>query len=92
LKRELGDDAHILKEVQSIKTGFALYTDSLVNLSTLEGHKERLSLGIQDCTIERREEWTIYKVNNVPRSVQTLGITILIAQEHLIRAISEVTG
>jgi hypothetical protein len=92
LKRELGDDAHILKEVQSIKTGFALCTDSLADLSTLEGHKERLSLGIQDCTIERREEWTTYRVDNVPRSVQTLGIAILIAQEHLIRAISEATG
>jgi hypothetical protein len=53
--------------------------DSLVDLSTLEGYKERLSLRIQDCIIERREEWITYRVNNVPRLVQTLGITILIA-------------
>jgi hypothetical protein len=53
--------------------------DSLADLSTLEGYKERLSLRIQDCIIERREEWTTYKVNNVSRSVQTLGIAILIA-------------
>jgi hypothetical protein len=53
LRGELGDDAHILKEVQAMKTSFALYTDSLTDLDALEGHKEKLSLGIQNYTIER---------------------------------------
>jgi hypothetical protein len=55
-----------------MKIGFALYIDSLTDLDTLEGHKEKLFLGIQNCTIEWREEWTTYKVDNVPRSIRTL--------------------
>jgi hypothetical protein len=46
LRGELGDDAYILKEVQATKTSFALYIDSLTDLDALEGHKEKLSLGI----------------------------------------------
>lgn len=92
LKGELGDDAHILKEVQATKTGFALCTDSLTDLDALEGHKEKLSLGIQNCTIERREEWTTYRVDNVPRSIRTLEGSQETSPEQLTVAIAEATG
>jgi hypothetical protein len=65
LRGELRDDAYILKEVQATKTGFALYIDSLTDLDALEGYKEKLSLDIQNCTIEWREEWITYRVDNV---------------------------
>jgi hypothetical protein len=92
LRGELGDDAHILKEVQATKTGFALCTDSLTDLDALEGHKEKLSLGIQNCTIERREEWATYRVDNVPRSIRTLEGSQETSPEQLTVAIAEATG
>jgi hypothetical protein len=46
LRGELGDDAYILKEVQVTKTSFALCINSLIDLDTLEGYKEKLSLSI----------------------------------------------
>ena len=54
LKGELGTDAHILKEIQATKTGFALCTDSLTDLETLEKHSDKLASAIQDCKIERQ--------------------------------------
>jgi len=38
LKKHLGDKAHLLKEVQAVKTGFALCTDSLDDLDSLYEH------------------------------------------------------
>jgi hypothetical protein len=56
LRGELGDDTYILKEVQVTKTSFALYINSLIDLDALKGYKEKLSLDIQNYTIEWREE------------------------------------
>jgi hypothetical protein len=38
LKRHLGPDSKALREVQEVKTGFALYTSSPEALATLESH------------------------------------------------------
>jgi hypothetical protein len=46
LKGQLRDDAHILKEVQAIKTSFALCINSLIDLDALEGYKGKISLNI----------------------------------------------
>jgi hypothetical protein len=65
----LGTDAPVLKEIQATKTGFALYTDSLADLETLERHSGRLAVAIQDCKIERQTKWTTYRIDNVPRII-----------------------
>ena len=54
LKGVLGTDAPVLKEIQATKTGFALCTDSLTDLETLEKQSDRLASAIQDYKIERQ--------------------------------------
>jgi hypothetical protein len=50
----LGTDAPVLKEIQATKTGFALCTDSLIDLETLKRHSGRLAVAIQDYKIKRQ--------------------------------------
>ena len=49
LRRELGGQAHLLKEVQTVKTGYALCTGSLEDLTALETHKDRISRMVGAC-------------------------------------------
>jgi len=60
IKRRLGENTYLLKEVQAIKTGFALCTDSLAGLMALKEHINSLIDSISNCTIKR-----INNVNNV---------------------------
>ena len=72
LKRSLGEHAHLLKEVLSVSTGFALCADSMESLTALESHTDTMTNTINNCKIERQAPWTTYRIDNVPRSVRTL--------------------
>lgn len=72
LKNRLGEDSALLKEVQEVKSGFALCTDSLEALAALEKHTESIARLFSDCTVERQPIWTTYRLTNVPRTVNTL--------------------
>lgn len=67
LRCQLGTNA--LKEVQTIKTGFALCPASLEALSTLEAQKEVISAYFGNCQIERSSHWISYRVTNLPRNI-----------------------
>jgi hypothetical protein len=72
LKRHLGPDSKALCEVQEVKTGFALCTSSPEALATLESHVKGILQIIPDSTIERQQQWTTYRLHNIPRTVRTL--------------------
>ncbi|APA06668.1 hypothetical protein sscle_02g014380 [Sclerotinia sclerotiorum 1980 UF-70] len=69
LKKVLGPNASLLREVQKVKTGFALCTSSTTNLLALEKQKAIISSAIGDCKIEAQEKWTIYRLNYVPKEI-----------------------
>ncbi|APA07556.1 hypothetical protein sscle_03g023260 [Sclerotinia sclerotiorum 1980 UF-70] len=69
LFKVLGPNASLLREVQEVKTGFALCTSSTANLLALEKQKAIISSAIGDCKIEAQEKWTIYRLNYVPKKV-----------------------
>jgi hypothetical protein len=54
LKGSLGPNAHLLKEVLEVPSGFALCTSSLENLAALQLHTELISNSIADCQVERQ--------------------------------------
>src|SRR5271165_2710685 len=60
LKSRLGEQATLLKEVQAVKSGFALCTNSLEDLTALEKSIVLIGQLIGDCTIERQTKWTTY--------------------------------
>jgi hypothetical protein len=60
LKNQLGDKAYLLKEVQAVKTGFALCTDSLDDLDSLYKHASEIEQKIGHCTVEKQTKWTTY--------------------------------
>jgi hypothetical protein len=74
LKRSLREHAHLLKEVLSVSTGFALCSDSMESLTALELHTDIMTKSIGNCKIERQAPWTTYRIDNVPRSVTTLDL------------------
>jgi hypothetical protein len=53
LQDRLGEQATLLKEVQVVKTGFALCTNSLEDLTALEKSANIITQLISECTIER---------------------------------------
>jgi hypothetical protein len=53
LQDRLGEQATLLKEVQAVKTGFALCTNSLEDLTALEKSANIITQLIGECTIER---------------------------------------
>src|SRR5438876_848079 len=55
LKRQLRGDAYLLKEVQEIKTGFALCMESATALAALELHTNSMADAIADCKIEKQQ-------------------------------------
>src|ERR1700726_2099779 len=73
LKRLLREDAYLLREVQETATGFALCARSANTLTQLETYLEAMTKAISNCKIEKRQEWTTYRLNYVPRSVQTFN-------------------
>lgn len=73
LKRQLGTHSSLLKEVQATKTGFALCTNSDTDLTALEKHSDIITNTIQDCTIEKQQQWTTYRLDYVPRTVTILN-------------------
>ena len=54
LKRSLGEHAPLLKEVLSVRTGFALCTDSMESLTALESHTDTMTKTISNCKIKRQ--------------------------------------
>ncbi|KAJ8069815.1 hypothetical protein OCU04_000230 [Sclerotinia nivalis] len=53
LKGQLGNDTKLLKEVQAINTRFALYTNSLANLTALENLSNIIEKVFETCKIEQ---------------------------------------
>lgn len=68
-KRRLGLDTSLIKEVQEVSSGYALVTS---NLEKLQSYSEEIAKIFTDCTIKRATNWTIYRLNNIPRSVTLL--------------------
>jgi hypothetical protein len=69
LRAQLGINSNALKEVQTIKTGFALCPASMEALSILEAQKEVISIYFGNCQVERSSRWTSYRVTNLPRKI-----------------------
>jgi hypothetical protein len=97
LKNTLGKHAHLLKEVLSTNSGFALCTDSIESLTALELHTEELAKTVGDCRIERQAPWTTYRIDDIPRTVRTLDKSNNIQNEEvtdriLYEAICDATG
>ncbi|APA13903.1 hypothetical protein sscle_12g086730 [Sclerotinia sclerotiorum 1980 UF-70] len=97
LKKVLGPNASLLKEVQEVKTGFALCTSSTANLLALEKQKAIISSTIGDCKIEAQEKWTTYRLNYVPKKVTIFNDqfkidSILVTKDMISDAIKEYSG
>ena len=69
LRTQLDTSSNALKEVQTIKTGFALCPASVEALTTLEAQKEVISAYFGACQIERSSHWISYRVTNLPRKI-----------------------
>jgi hypothetical protein len=69
LRTHLGPNGDLLKEVQTTKTGFALYPSSPDALIALEAHKKAISDFFGGCQVERNSHWVPDRVTNIPRSV-----------------------
>jgi hypothetical protein len=72
LKTLLRTDSSLLKEVQEVKSGFALCTGSLDMLAKLETHSQAISRAFADSIVERQPNWTSYRLINIPRTVNTI--------------------
>ena len=97
LKRRLGENAKLLKEVQAVKTGFALCTGSLAERTALEKHSDTIEALIQNCKIEPPQHWTTYRLNYVPRTVATIDDTnqptnIPVSSDLILEAINDFTN
>jgi hypothetical protein len=92
LKEGLGEQATLLKEVQRVNTGFALYIDSLEDLVALEKFTDIITRLIGECIIERQFKWIIYRIDNIPRTVNLLNGLYIINVDYLTKSILEATG
>lgn len=92
LKGRLGEHSSLLKEVQAVKSGFALCTDSLEELTALERFTGLITDSIGDCTTERQSKWTTYRLDNVPRTVSTLDGPCQVCADGITNAIFEITS
>jgi hypothetical protein len=97
LKRLLLEDAHLIKEVLEIKSGYALCTESAKALSELEMYTSKIGIHITDCVIEKQPNWVTYRLDFVPRTVKTIGDSFLIQNtlvtNHILsEAIRDLTG
>src|SRR5271165_999883 len=96
LKPLLGQDSSLLREVQEVKTGFALCTGSLEALSKLETYSGAISRSFDRALVERQQQWTTYRLLNVPRTVNAIeasGITSYhVTGQILAEAVYKATG
>ena len=69
LKRRLGKEAHLLKEVQAVNSGFALVTDVP---DQLEKYTNIFKSVFTDYKVERQANWTTYHMDNIPQSVKMI--------------------
>lgn len=97
LKTSLGANAHLLKEVLEVPSGFALCTNSIEALATLEKHSDLLSTTISNCKVERQHPWVTYRADNIPRSVRLLDPLSqvqnhLVTDQILFEAVSDTTN
>jgi hypothetical protein len=92
LKKELGEHAPLLKEVQAVRSGYALCTDSLADLSSLEIHSECIIQLIGNCKLERQPKWTTYRLDNIPRTVRIISGLVPVQENTLAESIIDITG
>jgi hypothetical protein len=60
LRKALGPESKLLKEVQEVRSGYALCTGSQESLATFETKIPIIASMITDCTIEHQPYWIIY--------------------------------
>jgi hypothetical protein len=92
LKSRLGEQATLLKEVQAVKSEFALCTNSLEDLTALEKSIVLIGQSIGDYTIERQTKWTTYRLDNIPRTVNTYNRSCIVNADYLTTTILDTTG
>jgi hypothetical protein len=59
--------------VQAVKSGYALCTDTIEDLTDLNKFADILASLIGDYTIEKQAKWITYRLENIPRVVRTLS-------------------
>lgn len=98
LRASLGDAGHYLREVQTVKTGFALCPTAPTDLPALEACIPAItSFFGEDSHVEKASNWTSYRITAVPRSITVIGdhaetTTSPITSEILLLALAEATG
>jgi hypothetical protein len=92
LKKQLKDKAYLFKEVQAVKSGYALCTDLLKNLNALNKFANRIANTIGNCIVEKQVRWTTYRLDNILRTVCTLLKTCTVDTELLTNAITNFTS
>ena len=98
LRVSLGDAGHYLKEVQTVKSGFALCPISPTDLPALEACIPAITNFFgNDSRVEKASNWTSYRITNVPRSITVINdhaeaTTSPITPEILLTALAEATG
>jgi hypothetical protein len=78
IKRLLEADSKALREVQEVKTGFALCTSSPEALATLNTYTDAILQLVPGSTLEAQQQWTSYRLHNIPRTVRTLDTNLQI--------------
>ena len=96
LRAELGSDGPLLKEVQAIRTGFALCPSSPAALKILEDKKKTISdfFG-NDCLVERGSRWVSYRLTNITRHLGPLEYgpsAVQVDSKRLAQEVIEATG
>ncbi|RAL58045.1 hypothetical protein DID88_009540 [Monilinia fructigena] len=97
LKESPWPASSLLKEVQEVKTGFALCTNSPTNLAALKTKEAIIATAIGSCKIETQEKWATYRLNYVPRNVTVFNDSfemgsIPVTKEIIYEAIKEYSG
>lgn len=86
-----------LKDVQPVKSGFALVSSSAEGSKALVEQSEALEAFFGDCTVEQACRWTSYRVSNLPRTVGAISdegqpTAAIVTGELLTTAIREAIG
>ena len=96
LRAQFGPNSSLLRDVQSIKTGFALCPTIPGDLSTIESHKDALAGYFGECRIERSTRWIAYRVTYIPRTfgqlIQNQYSLVPMDSHAMTSAIAEATG
>jgi hypothetical protein len=76
LRASLGNASHYLREVQTVKTGFALCPTTPTDLPALEACIPAItSFFGEDSYVEKASNWTSYRITAVPRNITVIGAT-----------------